>query len=389
MNRRNVELENRFYTISADDEVPVSRRIWAIIGTNLIDEITGEPPKSKVSIGVNNPRLNPNVVRDGIVSIVGIPEDVFPNLANQNYSIQLKVKAEGYIPHHKEVTITRNIDFPHNFAPTEIGSLFLHRNPVTIKGRTVATNGNTTTPISDVSVSITGVWRAFPPANIELPADSPNVVSLQPPLYLSRNAATSFLRRMEMTSVVGEDKYLLEQVDSGISNLRLSNRVNLAPGDIISIDVSSLDLVEYLSIDAVSGASTVDQPSNIKVIPAVSYPHRTNALVRKIIPQIPGVLNPFDQDAIAGDSCVFMASLDDLDSATVVEVSGGGKPVEYHIISRFSVISDGNGYYRLPSISRIAQFEVHADDGGAHQAITRLFCPNYTQRENRLDFIFR
>jgi hypothetical protein len=108
-----------------------------------------------------------------------------------------------------------------------------------------------------------------------------------------------------------------------------------------------------------------------------------------VTPQAPGFSNPLIRDAQAGDSCLFLNSMTDLATATVIEVQGApGDPVEFHRVARFEATSDVDGYYRLPLLSRVAQLEIQADDGGAHPVITRTFAPNYEDRENRIDFVF-
>lgn len=278
---------------------------------------------------------------------------------------------------------------PNDFAPADIGDLFIHREPVVILGRTVLATGNTTTPISGATVAITGVWRTFPPVNVIVPADPPNIVSLLPSLYFARTAATGRLRRREMTPVVGEDKRLIEETYEGSNRLRLSDRVNLFPAQIILIDSVNPELMEYMTINTISGASSADQPATITLTYPVAHSHRRDAVVRRVIPQPPGLDNQFAQDAIVGDTCVFLNSMNDLIATNVVEIFGGGPLAEYHALSRFSVSSNAEGYFRLPPLSRVAQLEIQADDSGAHPTINQIFSPNYTQRENRIDFVFR
>ena len=388
MTRRIVEVKDRTYTFSPDDEVSLAGRTWAIVSARVVDEMTLEPPKNTLTITTDESGLMPHVINAGLVGLVGRPGQVFPDLANQSYQVNLTVMAEGYIPRQEQVAIAQNPNFPNTFEPAEF-DLFMHRRPVTIRGRTTVANGNTTSPIGNATVTITGVWRTFPPANVVVNADPPNVVSLQPSLYFFRTAATGRLRRRAMTPVVGEDKRLLDEVPKGSNNLRLSDRVNLSPGDIILIEPANRDLSEYLIIDTISGASTADQPAKITLTYPVAYHHRHGPLVQKVTPQILGPINQFAQDAIAGDTCVFLASLNGLDPGGVVEISGGGNPAEYHALSRFTKTSDSDGYFRLPLLSRVAQLEIQADDAGAHPTITRTFSPDYSHRENRIDFVFR
>ena len=99
-----------------------------------------------------------------------------------------------------------------------------------ITGRTVQANSNTTTPLAGATVSVTGIWRTPPPANMDVPADPPNLVSLRPPLYADRAVVTGHLQPRDLTPIVGDDKLLLEDVLAGANPIRLSNWQNLAYG---------------------------------------------------------------------------------------------------------------------------------------------------------------
>ena len=62
--------------------------------------------------------------------------------------------------------------------------------------------------------------------------DPPNIVSLRPPLYFDREAATGDLNLSNLQPLPGEDKSLLDDVLEGADLIRLSNSQNLAAGDI-------------------------------------------------------------------------------------------------------------------------------------------------------------
>ena len=238
---------------------------------------------------------------------------------------------------------------PDDFRSTNIGDLTLHREPVVILGRTVEIVGNVTGAVPGVTVRITAIQRVTT-ALSGLPADPPNLVPLRPPLYFARDAAVGLLRRREMIEITGEDKTLLEDATPGGKKLQVSDRVNLAVGDIVLIDAFQPDLSEYLTVDSVIGASTPEQPARVILSYGIAHGHRRNTVVRRVLPQAPGSGNQFDEDAIVGDSCVFLNTMNDLAAATVVEVSGGAAPVEYHRLDRFTAASNSEGFFRFPPI---------------------------------------
>src|SRR6266699_4809709 len=179
MTRRVVIADGQLYTFSPDDDVPLADRTWAIVNARLVDEITDEPPRGDVTVEAAEAGFISRVASDGLVGLIGKPGRVFPKLAIQSYTINLTVTAEWYVARQVPVTIGPQVNFPNAFMPI-IGSLLLQRLPVIIRGRTVLTNG---TPHPGVTISVTGIWRTFPPAQLAVPPDPPNLVSLQPPLY--------------------------------------------------------------------------------------------------------------------------------------------------------------------------------------------------------------
>jgi hypothetical protein len=387
MNRRVIEAGRIKYTISPDDDPPLAQRWWAVARAQLLDEITAEPPRGEVFIGAELPGLIPRVAEDGLVGVAGIPRQLFPNLAAQAYSFRLAVWAEGFIRRRETVTMAARPSFPADFAPTDLGTLLLHREPITIRGRVALANDLITTPVGSAVVSLTGIWRHFPLANTAVPAAPPHIVSLQPPLSFPRPPAAGVLRRRELIPVVGQDKHLLEEVAPGGNRLMLSNRINLGPGDVLLIAENNPDRREYLTVAAVAGAGAADQPATVTATHGVAYAHHLHAAILRVVPQPPGADNLLDGEAIAGDTVVFLDGMTNLSAATVVEVSGGGQPEEYHIMRRFVAITDNDGFFRLPPLSRLALVEIEAVDG-VHTAVSRIVSPDYALRENHVDLIF-
>ena len=397
MTRRTIQANGRIYTFSPDDAVPLSERTWALVSARLVDEITGEPPRSAVTIKAAEPGFIPRVASDGLVGLIGIPLRVFPRLATQSYTVNLTVTAEGYIALHTTVKVKQNANFPDTFTPTDKGDLLLHREPIIIRGRTVLFDKGTSTtkPLPGVKIRVTGIWRTFPPANLHVPAEPPDIVSLQPALYFPRppegpqSPAAAQLRSVNMVPVMGEDKTLLEWVPKDSNSIKVSNRKNIGKGDVLLIDPLEPDSMEFLPIASIAGASTDDQPARITLTYPLAHPHRDGSLVGKVLVQAMGVNNQFAQKAIAGDTCVFLASMNNLSSATTAVISDGSNPDEYHSLSTFSVQSDPAGYFQLPPLSRVAQLEMQADDGGVHKTVTQVFSPDYSLGENHIGFVFK
>jgi hypothetical protein len=279
---------------------------------------------------------------------------------------------------------------PSDFAPTDVGDLALHRQPTVIYGRAVQANAVASTPLAGATIAVTGIWRTPPPANMAVLADSPNIVSLQPPLYADRTAGIGRLRGMSLPAVLdipAEEKRLLADAAAGANTVRVSNRIGLNPTDIVLIDANDSERTEFIAISAVAGSSSAAQPATITLDHPLAHVHRRNALVQRVNPQPPGLERQFAQDALDGDTTVFLDSLSGLAAGDKVQIAGGPHPTEYHRLQLFSTTSDAEGYYRLPPVSRVAQLEIRAEHGVLTPVQTE-FRPDYTLRENRLDVLF-
>ena len=459
MSRRLVQIDSRTYSISPDDQPPLGLRRWALVQGRVVDELTGRPPVTPITLDSDAHSTTAHLSSAGLVGLVGVPRDVWPALALKNFAIRLSIRAERYVPRQVTVAIAddqRTIAPPapplnatvvtldttsrlsagetlllghagpqmamvrilalgpgpnqvtvapgltslyavgdpvvpivqDDFSPTAAGDLALHRQPTVITGRVVQVTGSARTPVSGATIQVTGIWPTPPPADMVVAPDPPNIVSLQPPLYFDREAATGDLNLSNLQPLPGEDKSLLDDVLEGTDLIRLSNSQNLAAGDIILIDAGSRDLAEYIAISAMVSGSSTTQPATVTLSCPLACRHRSKALVQKVSPQPSGAQIPVARDALAGDAGVFLDTVAGLTAGSQVRVAGGPNPDEYHELRLFSAASDADGYYRLPPLSRVAQLSVRAEKAPLTPIEVELR-PDYDLFENRLDFIFR
>lgn len=388
MTRRVVNVESRAYLFSPDEQPAPAERTWAVVRARVVDEMSGEPPLARITVETDRKELTPRTAAGGLVGLVGTPLRAFPELDAQGYPVGLTVGARGYVTLRETVNVAQNVNFPGEFAPTDHGTLALHRDPVVITGRTVLAAGGTTTPVAGATVSVTGVWPTLPPANAFVLPDPPNLVSLLPPTFFAHEAPAGVLRRRELTPVVGEDKSLLGHAPAGSVTLAVSDRVNLAGGNVVALDESDPERTEYLFVQSVEGASTDAEPATVTLAYATARAHHAGAVLRRVTPQAAAADNHLTRDCIAGDTCVFLDGVLGLAGASVVELTGGGGSAEYHLVRRFTATSDADGYYRLPPLSRVAQAELLAHDG-AHPDVTVTVTPDYGAGVDRVDFVFR
>ena len=386
MSRRTIQVGNQRIVFSPDDPVSLVNRLQALAKLRITDELTGGPPDSAIDLQVRERGVTPRVAGDGLAGVVGFPQQVIPSLNSQDYFVNLTVTAQGYLARDVRQKIPQDFAFPQHFAPPQL-NLALHREPATISGRTVRFIGNISTPLGGARISLTGIWRTAPPANVIVAPDPPNLISLQPPMYLDRSALTQFLRPGDLPALAGGDKTLLDDVPPGTNSIRLSDRQGLAAGDVLQIDANQPDLTEFIEIKTVPVTSAPDQPTLITLNQGLMQSHRRDSVVTRTLPQPPGIQRPFTVDATTGDTCVFLDNLTGLAAAHEVQITGLPGQDEYHKLTTFSVLSDADGYYRLPPLSRVAQVEIHAEKIVGLQTfkVTTTFCPDYHQRENRLD----
>jgi hypothetical protein len=386
MSRRDIQLDDRTVIFSPDDPVPLVGRIQALYKLRITDELTGKPPETTINLRVEEKNFTPRVASDGIAGLVGIPQQVIPRLDAQNYPITLTVSAAGYLSRELDEQIPQDPNFPQSFSAQEL-SLSLHREPVTIFGRTVRVEGNASTPLPNTQVTVTGIWRVAPPFNAVVPPDVPNIVAVQPPLYVDRDAVTQTLQPVDLTAAAVTEKRLMNNVSSGIDSIQLSDRQGLAAGGVLQIDVDQPDLTEFIEIKSVPTTSSPDQPTLITLNQKLLQAHLRDARVKLALVLPAGLQRPFTVDAVAGDTCIFLDDLVSLPTGQTVQITGVTNKDEFHTVSNFSVFSDAQGYYQLPPLSRVAQLEIHAEKTVGIQTfeVITVFRPDYRPRENHLD----
>jgi len=235
MLRRIVHANDRMYLFSPDDQPPLGARLWGMVKLRVIDELNNKPPDSIATVSALERNLVSRFTSDGVGGLVGIPQQVFPDLASVNRSVHLTVSADGYLPLDDTVDFPADLTFPTTFTPPASRTLALHREPTVITGRTVRNGGAAPIVVDGATVNVTGIWRTAPAANVTVPSDPPNLVSLHPPLYAERPALQS-LRRRDLTPVAGADKELNEDLSSGVNQVLLSDRQGLTAGDILLLD---------------------------------------------------------------------------------------------------------------------------------------------------------
>ena len=436
MAHRTIVVDSLAYEFAPDDPPALADRLWSLLQGRAIDEITAEPVAA-LEVSVAEPELGVRTGEGGTYTVFARPWHRFPPLAAAGYPLHLTIAAEGYIattqvvtiPSHQRlltapapviganvITLSSNAGLvtgqrlligpagpdqesrtiasvgpganqvtlaaavvnlhavgsavvPDEFAPVAVADILMHRAPVTIGGRSVRRNasGIGTTPVANASIAVQG----------------PDCIP---------RARSAALAAQDLPAVTGDDKLLIDQTSSGDSFIGISNRLNLVapplppPYSVLRIDAGTPEATEYIGLAGAGGLGGANEAGRVALDHALRMPHRRDALMQLVAPQ-PAAVPKFFADAGApGDTCVFLSDIAGLDTADTVAITGGAAPREYQRVRTFTAVSDADGYFQLPPVSRVAQIRLAAS-APALPAVTIEFQPNYSQRGNWLDIV--
>jgi hypothetical protein len=384
MTCRSDSFGGRTYRFCPDDPPLAADRLRAVVRWSAIDEIQNAGPNIDFTVATEALGLAPRIAQDGLMGLVGNPARLYPGLGADPVDIAFSLAAPGYLTRNLTATLGPIADFPNQFAPVDMGIVYLHRQAVVLRGRIVQHASLASIPVPGVPIRISGVWSTFPPPDAPASAiEDPNLVSLHPGLYADRTAVDS-LRSCNVGAVAGQDKVLALPAPRGEATARLSNRIGVVPGTLLAFERDVPGRVEYVLVAAVNGASTDDQPATVKLAHALRLDHEEGTLVEVVLAPTAPSANAFIRDGIPGDRVAFLAGLADVIPG-VVEISGG-ETTEYQTCSLFETVSDADGYYRLPPLSRVASVKLQTPD--LTPAQEPVVSPDYGRYENLVDVVY-
>lgn len=389
MSRRIVTDQQRQYLFSPDDEPPPGNRTWAVLRLRIFDELFDQPkrpPRGFITVRSRTPHVTPRVAEDGVAGLVAVPRQAFPALNAQGYPVHAVVEAAGYVAHEIESVIPQQPAFPFAFTPLAWMDVLLHRNPVAIFGRTMRRNGMGLQSVAGARVEVIEISRRLQPSPAVVTYQAANLVSLTPPLFHARQTGVCAIEGRNYS----DEKRLVESARPGDGQIVLSDRQNLAVGNTLLVDAFQPDLREQHTINNLSGGLNPGEPVTVTLAAPLAWPHARNSLALKDNGGVAWPNESFAEDALPGDACIFLNNVASVADGYAL-VTGGPAPTpdEVHQVRRFSVVSDADGYYRLPPLNRVAQAKIHAAVTVAattYEAEVE-FRPDYTQPENQLDLI--
>lgn len=392
------------------DSLPQGELTGALLSASLIDELTSAPVRGatvkpiifrSAAADSSETLMPPGVARgplgvsvkeigNGLYGLIGRPDLALPRLATDTYSIGIQILAEGYCPHKVMGQIITDTDFPKSFTPLHLGTIELHRQPVTIQGSIVKRNREGFQNVAGARVRVTGIWRELPSASVASSPQPANILSTNSPLSNSYEATGSEIRQVTLSETATDPVTLVTSAAAGSYVITVDRLPALTPGNLIALspdDPARDELHEILSHGV---ASHNTDSVEIRLTTPLAWSHRSGTRARVMRITHTGPANSLSIGAAAGDQMLLCKTLTDIEDGAAVKVSSSPSlpesEKEYHWVRLYDVHSDSNGFYRLPSVSRIAQMRVDTELDGEIVA-TRVIAPRYPVHEQQIDFI--
>ncbi len=397
MIRRPVRHQQHLYTFCPDASPVPGNRMRGLVWIRVVDEITELPPEAGLTVRTPHRGLISRVSAGSIVGLVGNPMQLYPQLGKQGVDIDLCIAADRYVTRRIVRRLGPITDFPNEFRLPQASDEHLHRQAVSLCGRLIQVEGEKRIPLKRIVVSVAGMWNTFPPPEYDTQStmDAPNLICLTPGFYSEYTKETGTLRRCDMVLTGGAGKTLAAPAPKGAKQIKLSDRTNLSTGDVLAIEPRHPDLAEFIRINDVNRALPEQQPAFVTLAYPVANDHREGAEAMRAELVQWGPENKLARDALPGDRPAFLNGLDGLADETVIDYESvvelnDGEQSEYHRMRRYETLSNQDGYFRLPPISRVAQLRLHAAVTGVPAPVEDdlVISPDYRYPENRFDIVF-
>jgi hypothetical protein len=334
---------------------PVAAYAQEILVMLVLDEITGLPPEAVLTASSTTTGLLARADSDGYAGLAGVPQTRFPATSVVGAALQLTLSGAGYVTRSVTSALPAQPGYPEAFFPANLGTVTLHRAPVSLTGRVVDA---ASAPLSAAAVTADGIWPTLASMQNAVPA-APNLIALLSPLYADRDATATVAAQALTAAAAG--KTLLLPGNVGDTSLRLSDQIGLAVGSILGLDQADPQRGEYVSVASITqGGLTAAQPATAMLDYPLARPHGAGVAAIPMTLGASGTANALSSAAQSGDVTLFPATMGGLDtSMRAVVISGGGPATaEYHAAGTYLASSDANGHVVLPPLHRIAQLNL-------------------------------
>jgi hypothetical protein len=342
------------WRLAPDAPTPAAWWPQELLSIAMLDEVTGLPPALTPLGSTTTPGVIARI-SETHAGLVGQPLQCFLPGFITTAPLQLALSGPGYLPVTLSTAFGAESGYPDAFTPIDLGVLALHRQPITISGRTVSHTGVVRT---GTTISLDGVWHTL--ADLANPPAPPGLVSLAAPLYADRTTPAT-IAAQPMTATP-QTKTLLRPGNAGDASVVLSDSLGLAIGGVIALDTQDPGRAEYLGITGIADLGSGPAfPSDVTLALPLARPHRRGATATPMTLGASGAANTISTAARTGDVTLLPVTTTGLSvPGTPVVIAGAGVPAEYNIATPVSAISDIQGYVTLPPVHRAAQLRLRA-----------------------------
>lgn len=370
------------WRLAPDAPMPAAWWPQELLSVAMLDEVTGLPPAVTLFASTTTPGVIARA-SETHAGLVGRPLQSFQPGFIVGAPLQLGLSGPGYLPVTLSAAFGAEPGYPDAFTPIDLDVLALHRDPITINGRTVSRTGVVR---SGAMVSLDGVWRTL--AELANPPASPNLVSLASPLYADRDV-TATIAAQPMTAAP-QTKTLLQPANVGDTSVVVSDRLGLAAGGVIAFDSQDLGRAEYLGITGITDLGPGPAfPAAITLAFPLTRPHHLGAKADPMTLGAAGAASTLSTAARTGDVTLLPTAMTGLSTPqTPVVIAGPGAPAEYNIASPVSGISDTQGYVTLPPVHRAAQLRLRAHHAAEPVDLIREVMLPLGVNALTMDFVF-
>jgi hypothetical protein len=257
-----------------------------------------------------------------------------------------------------------------------LGELRLARAPVVVTVSTAELDGaNRPVPLPGATVAVTGVWRRL--ADLGGAPAIPDLLGLSAGLSAARPSGAT-VDVPTLTLPPEAERILVAGVAPGESELIVSRRGSVVPGDLVALDRLDPGRAEYVEVAAVQGPADPESPARLELRHPLRHGHAAYVPVARVVAPGP-ILAPvaLSAAAVAGAATVELASPAVLVPGAVVRISGGAAAPEYRIADRYAITTNSDGIGHLPPLTGYVAAKVTASSAalGATAKVT-LTHPN-------------
>jgi len=309
-------------------------------------------------------------------------------------------------PGANEVTLERAVNSPYPAGglmqplPAD-QSVDLHREPIIITGRILKKSGAKNLPLAAADVRVSKIWRQVPPAGTIVdpeppvaggvpppPPWDPPLATLWPPSYADIPPSGSLEIEDRPIDGAMSAKTLLDDVAPGSVELRLSDAVGLNVNDVIAVDADDDGRREIVEVTSISLSGTANDWSRVSISHPLTLNHGRGRVIRRLQPTAPAIVRMLNYAVARGDEGALFDTTGITGSHQVRLVDAGPPPVHsFHWVTVLTAVSDAQGFYRLPPLTRAGKIELSAKDSGSPASNAVEFVPYYDVPENHVDIV--